>query len=169
MGRAAHRQACAGILGAAMLLVSCTGGPANHASPASARAEDKAAAQPCSVLSNDDINSALGAPITKTVPLARASCTYMLPSAPKQPGEVDVLVAAGRRGRDAWRVDRTDPVSSIAGVGDEAWTITRSQYHKVGVRQGDLYVFVTVVQDDPAQPGPDVLTNLAQAVLRHIG
>jgi hypothetical protein len=79
-----------------------------------------------------------------------------------------VLVAAGNRGRDSWTVDLSDPVATVGGIGDEAWTITRSQFHKLGVRAGDLYVFVTVVQDDPNKPGPDALKTLAQAVLQHL-
>jgi hypothetical protein len=156
------------MLAVGAIVASCGGGPANHASPASARAEDRALAKPCDLLSNDDINAALNAPITKTIALARASCSYMLPSAPKEPGEVDVLVAAGNRGRTTWQVDLSDPVATIGGIGDEAWTITRSQYHKLGVRSGDLYVFVTVVQDDPDKPGSDALKALAQAVLQHV-
>ena len=152
---------------AAVLLVAC-GGPSNHASNSSAQAEQKATARPCGLLSNDDVVGALSAPVTSSTPLAQAACTYMLPSASKQPGEVDVVVSDGRKGQNEWQVDQSDPVNSIGGVGDEAWTITNSQYHKIGVRRGDLYVFVTVVQDDPSSPTVDTLRTLAQDVLGHI-
>ena len=149
-------------------LAGC-GGSSNHASAVARSAELKAARDPCGVLSSDDVYSALRAPITTSTPLARASCTYMLPSVSKQPGEVDVVVAAGQRGRDDWHVDLQDPVEPVPGAGDQAWAITNSQYHKIGVRSGDLYVFVTVVQDDPDLPPTSTLVSLAQDVMHHVG
>jgi hypothetical protein len=152
---------------AAYGLIGCAS-TSTHASPAAATAQQKATTNPCSLLSASDISTALQTTVTSTIPLARASCTYMLPSTQAQPGEVDVLVDSGTRGADDWQTDEQDPVQSIGGVGDEAWTITNSQYHKIGVRQGDLYVFVTVVQDDPNLPSSDTLVALARDVLGHV-
>jgi hypothetical protein len=160
----------AAVAAAAVVGLSGCGSSSSRAGP-SGRAvavARRVAADPCALLTNDDINAALSAPITGRTVLAGTSCTYMLPSVSKDPGEVDVLVSTGARGREHWRVDHSDPVVAVDGIGDEAWTITNSQYHKIGFHQGDVYVFLTVVQDDPDHPDVATLKTLARDVLGHI-
>jgi len=111
--------------------------PAAAASPATASAAaDGAGTKPCSLVTRDEMQAILGAPIQRLT-TAEAECAYLTDDTHQ--ATVETTWRGGRTAMEDAKKYNGETMRAVPGLGDEAYFQAAGVMH---VRKGDVYLIV---------------------------
>lgn len=134
---AGHHASAPAAAGAGPTAVAATSpaAPASAASPALAAA-DGAGTKPCSLVTRDEMQAILGAPIQRLT-TAEAECAYLTDDTHQ--ATVETTWRGGRTAMEDAKKYNGETMRAVPGLGDEAYFQAAGVMH---VRQGDVYLIV---------------------------
>lgn len=125
-----------------------------------ARAGGSAQTDPCSVLTADQVKTALGVEVAPGVPISKSSCQW---KAKTGRGLATVMLQSG----DSWAKMKAMPLAPpkpVSGVGDDAFIETFGKFSSLGVKKGNTVFIVKVYGVDDVAKQEAIETALAKHV-----
>ena len=125
-----------------------------------ARAGGSAQTDPCSVLTADQVKTALGVEVAPGAPISKRACQW---KAKTGRGLATVTLQSG----DSWAKMKAMPLAPpkpVSGVGDDAFIETFGKFSSLGVKKGNTVFIVKVYGVDDVAKQEAIETALAKNV-----